>query len=322
MKRLIILLTIGLTLASCATQPVTSEEKALYFAAENRYTIIPESPAPGEPVTIAVNTKVKEALLFVNGKQAAKSSFFFVPDDKGIPCYFAAVLAIPSTITARNAVIRIDTDDGVLYEVPVNLTPREFRSETLQLTPSLTNLVTTSNEQTKAESARLWQILTTTGDKIYHIDNFVLPITSTRRTSQFGTRRINQYSDGRSTTSIHAGVDFGAPTGTDIFACGRGYVVLARMRVITGNSVIIEHAPGVYSIYYHLDTIIAQEGDIAEAGEIIGKVGSTGFSTGPHLHWELRVSTENTDPDIFVARPILDKELIISKLFVIRRIAN
>jgi murein DD-endopeptidase MepM/ murein hydrolase activator NlpD len=87
------------------------------------------------------------------------------------------------------------------------------------------------------------------------------------------------------------------------------------MRIISGYSIIIEHAPGIYSIYYHLDSIIAQEGSIVEAGEVIGLSGSTGFSTGPHLHWELRVNTENTDPDAFVARPLIDKTLIISRIF-------
>ena len=307
MKRIFILLLVVLIFSACVSQPIVS--------AEVRHIMIPESPRAGDPVTIAVNTYVKEALLFVNDKQAAKAAFFFVPDEPRIPCYFAAILAIPSTIGSETAIIKVNNEEGTLFEIPFTLTPREFRSETITLNPSLTSLVTTSNERTKAESARLWQILTTTGTDIYHTGKFMLPIETTRRTSSFGTRRVNAYSDGRRTTSIHAGVDFGAPTGTSIFACGNGKVILARERVITGNSIIIEHGPGIYSIYYHLDSFVAQEGEIVTAGELIGLVGSTGFSTGPHLHWELRVSTENTDPDIFVDRPLLDKGLITSRIF-------
>jgi len=311
MKRVFILLMVVLTFSACVSQPVIS--------AEVRHIMIPEAPRAGDPITIAVNTSVKEALLFVNDKQVAKAAFFFVPDEPRIPCYFAAIIAIPSTVNSETALIKVNNDEGTLFEIPFTLTPREFRSETLNLTPSLTNLVTTSNERTRAESARLWQILTTTGTEIYHTGKFVLPIETTRRTSSFGTRRINAYSDGRRTTSIHAGVDFGAPTGTSIFACGNGKVILASERVITGNSIIIEHAPGMYSIYYHLDTFVAQEGEIVTAGELIGTVGSTGFSTGPHLHWELRVNTENTDPDVFVDRPILDKNLVNRGLFNSRK---
>jgi murein DD-endopeptidase MepM/ murein hydrolase activator NlpD len=203
----------------------------------------------------------------------------------------------------------------MFVEIPITIAHREFRSETLHLTPSLTSLVADPNPERTAESERLWAILARTGNQIYHTGRFVLPVTSTRRTSQFGTRRVNAYSDGRRVTSIHAGVDFGIPTGTEVRASGRGRVVLSRMRILTGYSVILEHAPGVYSLYYHLDSVIAQEGTIVNTGAIIGLSGSTGFSTGPHLHWEVRVSTENTDPDILVSRPLLDKDLIISRLF-------
>ena len=286
--------------------------------AQVRYTILPASPRPGDPITVALSTPAKEALLLVNGKQAAKAAFFYVDDESGVPCYFAAILAIPSTAASGAALIRLNNDKGVLMEIPFRIAARDFHSETLRLDPALTSLVTTSNEQTRAESARLWQILSTTGSHVYHDGRFVLPISTTRRTSRFGTRRVNQYSDGRRVTSIHAGVDFGAPKGTEVYACGRGKVILARARIISGNSIIIEHGPGIYSIYYHLDTITAQEDSIVEAGEIIGLVGSTGFSTGPHLHWELRISTENTDPDVFVDRPLLDKDQITSTIFNIR----
>jgi len=296
--------------------------------AQVNYALIPDSPRPGDPLTIACDTYVKEAVIFANGKQIAKASCFYVEEKPGVPCFFAAILAIPSTAASGAAVIRLNHDSGLLLEVPFRIAARDFPSETISLDPSLTSLVTTSNDRTKAESARLWQILTTTGNQVYHDGPFVLPISTTRRTSRFGTRRVNQYSDGRRVTSIHAGVDFGAPKGTEVYACGRGKVILARERVISGNSIIIEHGPGIYSIYYHLDSIKGCvcrvsttcscgtiEGTIVEAGEIIGGVGSTGFSTGPHLHWELRISTENTDPDVIVGRPLLDKRLIAGKMF-------
>jgi len=319
MKRAVLFLVIGISVISI-------------ISAHVNYALVPESPRPGDPLTVALDKYAKEAIIFAGGKQIAKANCFYVEDDGKVPCYFAAVLAIPSTLTSRSAVIRINNDSGLLIEIPLAIAVRDFHSETLKLTPSLTSLVTTSNERTKAESARLWQILATTGSQVYHDGPFVLPISTTRRTSRFGTRRINEYSDGRRVTSIHAGVDFGAPKGTEVYACGRGKVILARERVISGNSIIIEHGPGIYSIYYHLDNIKGCvcsvstscacgtiEGTIVEAGEVIGGVGSTGFSTGPHLHWELRVSTENTDPDVIVERPLLDKDSITGKLFNIQR---
>jgi murein DD-endopeptidase MepM/ murein hydrolase activator NlpD len=63
-----------------------------------------------------------------------------------------------------------------------------------------------------------------------------------------------------------------------------------------------------------MDSIAVNEGDIVDAGTLLGLSGSTGLATGPHLHWDVRVSTENADPDAFLSRPLLDKQSIIDKL--------
>lgn len=283
--------------------------------AQIRYTVIPDSPRPGDPVTIGSFTSIKEAVLIVNERQVARAAGFLVPAENGQPSFTAAILTVPTTVESGDAVIRLNNDVGIFLEIPIVIAHRSFRSETISLTPSLTSLVSDPNPERTAESERLWAILNTTGSQIYHTGTFILPVRSTRRTSLFGTRRVNQYSDGRSVTSIHAGVDFGVPTGTEVRACGRGRVVLSRMRILTGFSIVLEHAPGVYSLYYHLDRVIARENTIVETGALIGLSGSTGFSTGPHLHWEIRVSSENTDPDVLVARPLIDKALIISRIF-------
>ena len=280
-----------------------------------KYTLIPETPRPGEPVTIGVNSAVRRAVLLANEKQLSKAAFFPVPASGGKPGFMAAILAVPSTASPGAAVIRLETGDGAVSEIPLTIADREFISETIALNQTLTGLITETDPQKTAEAELLWAILNRTGNEIYHSGTFILPVSSTRRTSIFGTRRVYKYPNGRSSTSIHAGVGFGVPTGTQIIVSGSGKVVLARMRIVTGNTVIVEHAPGVYSLYYHLDKIETQEGDMVSAGTLIGLAGATGFATGPHLHWELRVSGENTDPDIFVIRPILDKDLIISKIF-------
>jgi len=319
-KKLIFSLLIVFIFASCVGKAavVSAEERPVPVSVsiQERYVAIPESPRPGDPITVATYATIRDVVLLVNGRQAAKADAFLIPAEDYRPNLMAAIITIPSTIEASDAVIRLNGERGIVGEIPIKITQREFRSETLHLTPALTTLTTEPNPQRTAESHRLWQILSTTGTEVYHTGPFLLPVTSTRRTSQFGTRRVSQYPDGsRSGVSIHAGIDFGIPTGTEVFASGRGKVILARHRIISGYSVILEHAPGVYSIYYHLDSIIAVEDEIVEMGEVIGLSGSTGFSTGPHLHWELRVSTENTDPDAFVARPVIDKDLIISRIF-------
>ncbi|MCL2763878.1 MAG: M23 family metallopeptidase [Treponema sp.] len=307
-KRILIFFVICLFFTACAGHPVVSAQVV-------RYTIIPESPRPGDPVTIGVNTDEVEAWLLIDDKQSGRARFFTVPAEGRNPGFKAAFLTIPATAAPGEAVIKMINQWGAAYDITFTIAPRQFRSETLALTPSLTSLVADPNPERTREAEVLWAILARTGNQIYHTGPFLPPVTATRRTSQFGTRRINEYSDGRRVTSIHAGVDFGIPTGTEVRASGRGRVALSRMRILSGYSIVLEHAPGVYSLYYHLDSVIAEEGAIVEAGELIGLSGSTGFSTGPHLHWEFRVSTENTDPDVLVERPLIDKNLIISRIF-------
>jgi murein DD-endopeptidase MepM/ murein hydrolase activator NlpD len=281
--------------------------------------VIPENPRPGEPVTIGINGTAKQAVLRANGRQLARGLFFSVPVQEGEQGFMAAVLTIPSTANPGEAVIRLENETGVIIEIPLIIAGREFDADIIDLNPTLTGIRTDPSPQRTAEAVRLTAILNRTGSEIYHTGNFIPPVTSTRRTSFFGSRRVYRYSGGGTDTAIHAGVDYGVPTGTQVLACGSGKVVLATMRIVTGNSVILEHAPGIYSLYYHLDTINVQEDMIVTAGTLLGTSGSTGLATGPHLHWEIQINAENTDPDAFVARPIIDKDAILTKISIYRR---
>ncbi|MDR0502514.1 MAG: M23 family metallopeptidase [Treponema sp.] len=279
-----------------------------------RFTIIPDILRPGDPVTVAVDSPAKNVTLLSGGKQRAKSAFFIVPAEDQKPAFMAAIITIPSLVDPGPATLRIELESGAIRDVSISIEPREFRSETIRLSPAMSAIVSDPDPQKTDEAKLLWSILGYSGNEIYHSGPFAMPITSTRRTSIFGTRRVYQYPDGKRTTSVHEGVDFGAPAGTPVFSCGAGKVALARPRIVTGNTIIIEHAPAVYALYYHLERIDVKEGDLIETGTQIGAVGSTGFSTGPHLHWEIRVSGENTDPDEFAKRPVLDKDLLLSRI--------
>jgi murein DD-endopeptidase MepM/ murein hydrolase activator NlpD len=244
------------------------------------------------------------------------SIFLDFPGGKQSSPFKAAVLAVPSTARPGPASIRIETAAALIAEMPFTIPERDFVSEVIALDQANTEIRTVPDPQKTAESEQLWAILNHTGTDIYACGAFVPPVTSTRRTSFFGDRRVYKYSPGASDTSIHAGIDYGVPKGTPVGACADGKVVLARFRIATGNSVIIEHLPGVYSLYYHLDKIDIEEGAVVQAGVLLGQSGSTGLATGPHLHWEIRVSGENTDPDAFVTRPILDKDALLAKMNV------
>jgi murein DD-endopeptidase MepM/ murein hydrolase activator NlpD len=186
------------------------------------------------------------------------------------------------------------------FTLPLTVAAKAFDSETLHMGPAGTAIINDTSPERAAQSDRLNKIVLTR-DKagVYQQTPFAKPVASTRMTSMFGDRRVYVYTDGKSSTSEHYGNDFGVPTGTRVGACAAGRVALAELRILTGWSVIIEHLPGLYSLYYHMDSITVQAGDLVKQGDKIGNSGSTGFATGPHLHWELRLNAVAVNPDFF-----------------------
>lgn len=120
---------------------------------------------------------------------------------------------------------------------------------------------------------------------------FIIPVVG-RLTSEFGYR-THPISGA---TRLHAGMDIAAPAGTPIGAAGAGTVVSAGWRGGYGNAVIIDHGGGVATLYAHQSRLAASVGQTVSQGQVIGYVGTTGYSTGNHLHWEVRVNGTPTNP--------------------------
>lgn len=117
-------------------------------------------------------------------------------------------------------------------------------------------------------------------------------------TSPYGSRRT--YGDNPA-VSAHAGEDFSAAPGTPVYAPAEGRVVLAEELFVRGNAVVLDHGNGVYTGYWHLSELGVAAGDRVTTGQALAKVGSTGLSTGAHLHWELRIAGMAVDPLQWVA---------------------
>ena len=150
----------------------------------------------------------------------------------------------------------------------------EFDESTSQLLdPKITaaELELVTGIYSKVTPAKLW-------DGAWH-----LPVQGPV-TARYGEQRsIN----GSAPSGHHGGTDFGAEMGTQVLSTNAGRVVLARELKVRGNMIIIDHGGGLYSGYCHLSAIHVEEGQAVLAGEHIGDVGSTGLSTGAHLHWEM-----------------------------------
>jgi murein DD-endopeptidase MepM/ murein hydrolase activator NlpD len=110
--------------------------------------------------------------------------------------------------------------------------------------------------------------------------------------SPFGLRRLL---NGKPRSS-HSGLDLRAPLGGPVAASAGGVVILTGEHFFSGRSVYIDHGMGIVTMYFHLSEIKVESGEVVEAGQIIGLAGSTGRSTGPHLHWGVRVHQCMVDP--------------------------
>jgi len=121
---------------------------------------------------------------------------------------------------------------------------------------------------------------------------FIAPLESVI-TSPFGSARRYQ-SGGK--VNYHYGTDLRGKAGTPIRAVNRGTVVVAGIYATRGGLTVIDHGAGVVSAYFHQSKLLVKVGDTVEQGQIIGQVGSSGYALGPHLHWEMRVRGEATDP--------------------------
>lgn len=139
-----------------------------------------------------------------------------------------------------------------------------------------------------------------TPEKLWH-GPFRLPLGPGVRGTNFGKRRILNGQP----RSPHTGADFPAPTGTPIHATQSGRVVLAEELYFSGNTVIIDHGLGVYSLYGHLSATDVAAGDTVKAGQVVGKVGATGRVTGPHLHWGVTVNKARINPPQLVAQTVI-----------------
>jgi murein DD-endopeptidase MepM/ murein hydrolase activator NlpD len=118
-----------------------------------------------------------------------------------------------------------------------------------------------------------------------------------RISSGFGNR-TDPFTGGR---AFHAGIDFPAPRGTTVLSAGYGKVTFVGQRSGYGNVVEVTHTAGLVTRYGHLSAFLVKEGQVVETGTPIAKVGSTGRSTGPHLHFEVRRKEQAVDPNKYLA---------------------
>jgi murein DD-endopeptidase MepM/ murein hydrolase activator NlpD len=195
------------------------------------------------------------------------------------------------------------TENGEHAECTATVAVRagKFATESLTVQKQFVEPNEQQAQRAVAEQEKLRQIFDhITPEKLWR-GPFRMPLTGGVRGTNFGKRRIL---NGQS-RSPHTGADFPAPTGTPIHATQSGRVVLAEELYFSGNTVIIDHGLGIYSLYGHLSATDVAVGDAVKPGEVIGKVGATGRVTGAHLHWGVTANKARVNPIQLVAQTVI-----------------
>jgi len=195
--------------------------------------------------------------------------------------------------------IHRDGEIAAEREEIIKVLPKEFEKQYLKV--STAQKSQRSDENFDEDSIHTNRARSVTSEIPLWEGAFIKPVQG-RISTEFGMiRYINDEESGR-----HSGLDISAPKGTPVSAANSGIIRLSMMLRVTGNTIIIDHGSNIYSSYAHLDKLLVEEGAEVRKGDIIGEVGSTGFSTGPHLHWSTTVGKVYINPESFMEKDPLE----------------
>ena len=203
-----------------------------------------------------------------------------------------ALIPIPPLIEPGIKSLAIDAG-GARMRLPVPIAAGAFPA--VNIPAEVSQPILSQAETVRAETARMGELFGgDTPDGWTPRDRFSSPLEGEfPHTSPYGSRRT--YGNSPAITA-HAGEDFSAAAGTPVLAPAAGTVILAEPLFVRGNAVVLDHGGGVYTGYWHLSELNVQARDRVAPGQRLGAVGSTGLSTGAHLHWEMRVGGLPVDP--------------------------
>lgn len=249
--------------------------------------VTPSNPHLGDTLSVVINVTNPE-IVSNPTVSLGNNSYPAFPIDSG---KYRALIPTTPLDKAGRITLKV-TGDGQERNLAVNLRHRTFPTQRINLPPGRAGVKATEHELERVAAFKALQ----TPQK--HWNGPMVKPNVGRITTIYGVRRY--YNGKFAPDYYHRGLDYASPTGSPVVAPAAGTVALvgtvsAGFRV-HGNTVGIDHGQGVSSILLHLNSIKVKEGDFVTAGQVVGTVGSTGASTGPHLHWGLYVNGKSVDP--------------------------
>jgi murein DD-endopeptidase MepM/ murein hydrolase activator NlpD len=241
---------------------------------------------PGEARWIEVELKNKDVKLFCRDQEVKYQREGNKLKTVIIETYFSQLN--PFTCSFKDG-------DQVLTEIFFKVENRDYKAEKLKVEPKHIKLKPKDQKRVESEQMMLNKLYSSSMDKFLFNTAFKEPMNSTV-TSVYGTKRVyNGEKKGQ-----HLGIDYRAAIGDEVPSTNAGKVVFAGDLFYTGWTVIIDHGLDIFSVYGHLSKPLVEVGHLVERGQIIGLSGNTGRTSGPHLHWGVKVQGQYIDGFVLI----------------------
>jgi murein DD-endopeptidase MepM/ murein hydrolase activator NlpD len=247
---------------------------------------------PAQGTLLIAEVRSPDILSGVAGKWTDRDITFWQATGAGVPkgvSVWRALLGVDLEQAAGDYKFSVtgksSNGNSVGCEASIAVRSGKFPTERLKVAPNFVEPNPEQAAKAAEDQKKLRAIYSTVTPEKLWTGAFRIPLDGVKTGGNFGKRRVL---NGKSSTP-HSGVDLPSPTGTPVHAAQSGRVVLAEELYFAGNTVVIDHGYGVYTLYGHFSEVDAKVGDEVKVGDVIGKVGATGRVTGPHLHWGLEV---------------------------------
>lgn len=258
----------------------------VFGASKPRLTLSTNSPFQGDVVKVTLENSGVAYAFFKN----ASVSFFPYNGN------FVALIPIAGNEPIKKHILYVILSDGSLATRTIWIRAKKFSSVSLGIPKGSTLTTDTLVSNLSKEKVAIDEVVGKKTEFVYFNEQFQSPLlTADEITSPYGEIRKTG-----KTIIRHWGIDYKAKKGSEVYAISGGIVSKSYFDEIYGNTIIIDHGRGVFSLYMHLDERLKGDGELVRAGEKIGFVGNTGYSFGPHLHLSLKIHGISVDPERFI----------------------
>jgi murein DD-endopeptidase MepM/ murein hydrolase activator NlpD len=250
----------------------------------------------GDTLLIAVHNNPNQ-LTGTFGKD--KVNFFHASSSAASSSDWVAIVGIDAKKKPGKYDLQISTNGSQKLTQSIEVKKRDFKVTELAITKEakkkgynpknvITNVVASANPS-------LEKVMKNISLKNYFTNSFIEPLATTTVVGPFGDIRGNKYA-----WLQHLGTDLRASMRTPVFSINNGKVILCRNLANYGNTIVVDHGYGIYSLYLHLDKFNVKLGQVVDRGQQIALSGNTGYTTGAHLHFSVKVGNASVDPLKFV----------------------